>query len=135
MSADAKTVVIADDDPLVREAYKAALERGGYKVLLAEDGDQALMLVESQDVQIVLLDILMPRKDGLETVIELRRRNAALTIVAMSADAAGMAGTADFLSFAAKLGADGVLRKPFRPQDLFDLLGRLAASNRIAQSG
>jgi CheY-like chemotaxis protein len=120
MSTNTATIVIADDDPLVRSAYKAALERRGHEVLLAEDGVRALALVESQNVGIVLLDILMPRKEGLETLIELKRRFPEVAVFAMSSGA--NRGNADFLSIATKFGADGVLKKPFQPQALFDLI-------------
>ena len=62
----------------------------------------------------------MPRKDGLETLIELKRRFPRLTVFAMSGGA-GRNG-ADFLAIARKFGADGVLRKPFRPETLFALI-------------
>ncbi len=131
MPAKAMTIVIADDDPLVREVYKAALEQRGHSVLLAEDGAGAIALVESRQIEIVLLDILMPRKEGLETLIELKRQFPGLTVFAMSGGT-GRSKT-DFLSIARKFGADGILRKPFEPQALFDLIdGREAGARRAA---
>ena len=129
MSAKAMTIVIADDDPLVREAYKAALEQRGHSVLLAEDGGGAIALAESHKIDIVLLDILMPRKEGLETLIELKHRFPRLTVFAMSGGT-GRSKT-DFLSIAEKFGADGILRKPFEPRALFDLIdGRVSGVRR-----
>jgi DNA-binding response OmpR family regulator len=122
MSAKAITIVIADDDPLVREAYKAALEQRGHDVLLAEDGAGAIALVEARPVDFVLLDILMPNKEGLETLIELKRRFSQIKVFAMSG---GISRTpTDFLTVASKFGADAILRKPFAPQKLFDLIDR-----------
>jgi DNA-binding response OmpR family regulator len=116
----AATILIADDDPLVRAAYKSALERRGYQVLLADDGNGAVELIEQQTIDLVLLDILMPNKEGLETLIELKRRFPDITIFVMSGG--GTRSSHDFLSVASKFGADAVLRKPFSPQSLFDLI-------------
>lgn len=120
MSSNAMTVVIADDDPLLCETFRISLEARGYNVLLAEDGNQALKIVESTAVGAMLLDILMPRKEGLETLIELKQRFPALKVFVMSGG--GLYGRADFLTVARKFGADAVLRKPFPIQALVELL-------------
>ncbi len=117
------TVVIADDDALTRAAYKSALQRAGYTVAVAQDGEEATRLVERGGVSLLLLDILMPRKEGLETLIEMKNRFPDLTITAISAG--GARGDTDFLALATKFGADGILRKPFSPKALFVLMGEL----------
>jgi DNA-binding response OmpR family regulator len=120
MSSDAVTVVVADDDSLLREAFRISLEARGYNVLLAEDGNHALKIVESTAVDAVLLDILMPRKEGLETLIELKQRFPGLAVFVMSGG--GTHNRADFLTIAKKFGADAVLRKPFPIQSVVALL-------------
>ena len=120
MSSNPMTVVIADDDSLLRETFRISLEARGYNVLLAEDGNHALKTVESNAVDAVLLDILMPRKEGLETLIELKQRFPGLKVFAMSGG--GLYGCADFLTVARKFGADAVLRKPFPIQAVVELL-------------
>ncbi len=120
MSNNPITVVIADDDALLRETFRISLEARGYNVLLAEDGNHALKIVETTAVDAMLLDILMPRKEGLETLIELKRRFPALQVFAMSGG--GFYGRADFLTVARKFGADAVLRKPFPIQAVVELL-------------
>ncbi len=133
MPAKTITIVIADDDALVREAYKAALEQRGHSVLLAEDGAAAIALVEATAVDLVLLDILMPNKEGLETLIELKRRFPQVRAFAMSG---GISHTpTDFLTVASKFGADAILRKPFAPQKLFDLIDGRDASARQSSAG
>jgi CheY-like chemotaxis protein len=134
MSAKAITIVIADDDPLVREVYKAALVQRGHAVLLAEDGVGAIALVESRPVDLVLLDILMPNKEGLETLIELKRRFPHVRAFAMSGGVSNIPYT-DFLSVASKFGADAILRKPFDPQKLFDLIDGQDSSPRHSKAG
>ena len=122
MSSNVMTVVVADDDSLLRETFRAFLEARGYNVLLAEDGNDALKIVESTTVDAMLLDILMPRKEGLETLIELKQRFPALKVFVMSGG--GLYGRADFLTVAGKFGADAVLRKPFPIQSVIELLQR-----------
>ena len=120
MSINVMTVVIADDDALLREAFRDSLAARGYNVLLAEDGNHALKIVESIAVDAMLLDILMPRKEGLETLIELKQRFPRLRVFVMSGG--GLYGRADFLAVARKFGADAVLRKPFPIQSVVELL-------------
>jgi DNA-binding response OmpR family regulator len=117
------SIVIADDDPLARSAYRAALQRSGYTVYAAQDGEEATRLVERGGVSLLILDILMPRKEGLETLLEMKTRFPDLAIIAISAG--GRRGEVDFLSLAAKFGADGVLRKPFTPKTLLALMTEL----------
>ena len=133
MSTKTITIVIADDDPLVREAYKTALEQRGHAVLLAEDGAGAIALVESQSIDLVLLDILMPNKEGLETLIELKRRFPNVRVFAMSGGISHA--PTDFLSVASKFGADATLRKPFAPQKLFDLMDGTDAGALQSKAG
>ncbi len=114
------TVLIADDDPLIRSVLKMALERSGYRTAVAHDGAQAVAAVEAGGVDIVLLDILMPRKEGLETLLDIKRRFPEIKVYAMSSS--GKNSRADFLSVAAKFGADATLRKPFAPRVLLNLI-------------
>jgi len=114
------TIVIADDDSLLCETFRISLEARGYNVLLAEDGNHALKIVESTPVDAMLLDILMPRKEGLETLIELKQRFPEIKVFVMSGG--GLYGRADFLAVARKFGADAILRKPFPIQSVVELL-------------
>jgi two-component system, chemotaxis family, chemotaxis protein CheY len=127
------TIVLADDDALTRSAYKAVLQRAGYTVHVAQDGEEATRLVERGGVSLLILDILMPRKEGLETLIEMKNRFPALAIIAISAG--GARGETDFLSLATKFGADGILRKPFPPKALLVLISELLpeTQQRVAQ--
>ncbi len=114
-------VLVADDDAMARLGYRALLETAGYPVLVAEDGEEATRLIEKGGVDILMLDILMPRKEGLETLLEVKRRFPEVPVVVMSAARGGF----DFLALAARLGADRTLPKPFRPQELIALLREL----------
>jgi DNA-binding response OmpR family regulator len=130
MSETFPKIVIADDDALTRNAYKAALERAGHSVLTAQDGDEATRLVERGGIDLLVLDVLMPRKEGLETLIEMKKRFPRLKIIVMSAG--GSRSETDFLAIASKFGADAVLRKPFTPRALFDAMAGLHRAARQA---
>ncbi len=125
MSAAPSTVLIVDDDPLVRAAAQAILEHRGFVARVAEDGEAALAAMTAHRVTTVLLDILMPRKEGLETLIELRRTFPATVVVAMSASPVRKRN--DFLAIAVKFGADAILRKPFTPESLLGAVASAAA--------
>jgi two-component system, cell cycle response regulator DivK len=68
-----KRILIADDQPVGRELLRAVLESGGYEVIEAADGDQAIEVAKSRTPDLILLDIHMPGRDGLSVVVELRR--------------------------------------------------------------
>jgi DNA-binding response OmpR family regulator len=121
-------ILIADDDPVIRSGYKAALERAGYTVQVAQDGEEATRIIEQGGIGLLVLDILMPRKDGLETLIEMKDRFPNLTIIVMSAG--GGRGEPNFLSAARKFGADGTLCKPFTPAVLLALMAELESGTR-----
>jgi CheY-like chemotaxis protein len=116
----APRVLVADDDAMARLGCRALLEEAGYPVAMAEDGEEAIRLVEKGNVEILMLDILMPRKEGLETLMEVKRRFPRVLVVAMSAG--GVRGNFDFLGAATRLGADRTLPKPFGRQELLLLL-------------
>ena len=103
------TVLVVDDEPLVRHTIEAGLKRNGYQVLQAADGDEALSMVETSHVNLVLMDLVMPEREGLETIVELRRRFPCVKVIALSGAFGGQ-----FLQVAQRLGADAILGKPVR---------------------
>ena len=106
------TVLIADDDPTLRAIAAELLSGEGYHVLEAEDGDQALRIVEAETVDLIVLDMLMPNKDGIETIIELKRRRSSVRILAISSG--GSMDVDSLLKPALAFGADRVMSKPLR---------------------
>jgi DNA-binding response OmpR family regulator len=113
-------ILVVDDDALVVDYAKALLEQQGYAVETAGDGAAATAWLKKNRADVVLIDILMPRKEGLETIIELKREHPGVVVLAMSASGARKGH--DFLSIAAKFGADGILQKPFTPEQLVSLV-------------
>jgi DNA-binding response OmpR family regulator len=115
-----RTILVVDDEPLILEMCKEALQDAGYAVLTAPSASAALALMRAQRVDAVLLDIIMPDKDGLETLLEIKRADPTLAVYVMSGG--GRAKRNDFLQAAVKFGADGALKKPFSPSEMLMLL-------------
>ena len=113
-------VLIIEDEQLVRMVLRDMLEAAGHQVTEAEDGEQGLAQFRAQPADIVVTDIVMPRKEGFETIEELRRRHPGVKIIAISGgDPHRGSGT---LAVAKGLGAHGVLMKPFRRQELLAMI-------------
>lgn len=119
-------VVIADDDHFVRQVLQARFEKWNYNVRTANDGDKLLEQVARAIPDVVITDIIMPERDGIEAIGDLRRCYPGLKVVAMSGG--GCFGTSTYLEAAGKLGADALLMKPFDSQALFDVLARIGVS-------
>jgi CheY-like chemotaxis protein len=109
-------ILIADDSEDTRTMLSETLRLAGHETILAADGDQALRLYELGGADVVVVDMFMPRKDGLATIRELRLRSPSLKIIAMSAGGT-RGGGRDYgvLQDAKVLGADVTLAKPFDP--------------------
>jgi two-component system, OmpR family, response regulator MprA len=117
-------VLVVDDDKAVRESLRRSLEFNGYDVALAGDGAEALARIAATDPDVVVMDVMMPRLDGLETTKALRAAGNDLPILVLTArDAVG-----DRVE-GLDAGADDYLTKPFALQEL---LARLRALLRRA---
>ncbi|WP_029006730.1 response regulator [Azospirillum halopraeferens] len=105
------TVLVIDDDDLVRTVLLRALSHAGYTALAARDGAEGVALLQDTPTDVVITDIFMPHREGLATIMELRRLHPSVRIIAMSGGGAPEA--PDLLPVAAALGARRTLRKPF----------------------
>jgi len=118
--APPKTVLVVDDDNLFRDALKIALTDAGYRTIAASNGTQAIEQLNREEVDVLVIDILMPEKDGLETLREVRRMKQKAAIVTMSG---GGQLDADFFTKSARyLGARATLIKPFTLEELLAVL-------------
>jgi DNA-binding response OmpR family regulator len=111
-------ILIIDDDTMVRDTLARILKRKGYDVLAAEDGRRGLVMFEKEQPDLAIIDIIMPEKEGIETIREICRLSPQAKIIAISGGA--RFGNVDFLSMAAKFGASEVFAKPFDPDALLD---------------
>lgn len=111
-------VLIIDDNEALRTVIRMTLESVGHTVVDAGDGRQGMRLLASHQPDLLITDILMPTKEGLETIREARAARPTLSIMAISGGGAGPMNGADLLEFARQFGADAVLEKPFRAAEL-----------------
>lgn len=118
-------VLVVDDNPDMRSFVKIVLERAGFEVQVAADGQRALDLQREHPADVLITDIFMPERDGIELIERFKSRFPRVKIIAMSGG--GHAFKMDFLPVAAEIGADAVLRKPFAPETLLRMLQDLVA--------
>jgi DNA-binding response OmpR family regulator len=114
MSSDGKAVVaIVEDDDSVRKSLELNLELEGYKVLSAANGEEGVALVKDKQPDLVILDVMMPVKDGLEACRDIRNAGISLPIILLTARSAEVDKVLGL-----ELGADDYLAKPFGMREL-----------------
>ena len=119
------TILVIDDDVEVREFLVTVLERAGHLVKAACNGREAVTMFEAEPAQVVITDIIMPEKDGIETILDLRRDHPDLKVIAISGG--GRTTPENYLHSARLLGADRAMRKPFRNEDILRAVEDLTA--------
>lgn len=117
------SILVIDDDNMQREVFVVALRNNGYDVTEASDGERGLTEYRKKPFDLVITDILMPEKDGTETILELKTLNADVKILAVSGG--GMWDKNYTLQMAKDLGADATLEKPIKVQVLLDTVSDL----------
>jgi DNA-binding response OmpR family regulator len=118
-----KTIVVIDDDSDFRELLEKVLSRDGYTVYTAANGNFGIDLYKSEQVDLVITDIFMPDKEGLETILDLRKLSAELKIIAISGGSPRV--SEDCLRMAQTFGADRILRKPCSIHDISETVREL----------
>jgi DNA-binding response OmpR family regulator len=110
--AERARVLVVDDEPIVREVLARYLERAGFDVDLAEDGQRAIDAYETSQPDLVLLDLMLPKVDGLDVFAWIRERAATpvIMLTARGAEAERIAGL--------EFGADDYVAKPFSPREV-----------------
>ena len=123
-------LMVVDDEEGVRRSLKRVLERDGYRIILAENGEEALNIVrsDSRDIETVISDYRMPGIDGLETLIEIGRLNAEITRIMLT----GYATMASAIE-AVNAGIDGFLTKPFANEELRAKVREYMIKKRLKQ--
>lgn len=124
-------VVLVDDDEFVRTTVRQILEKGGHQVRVAQNGDKALQLVRERQPAVVITDIIMPEREGIETLLALKKTKPDLKIIVMSGG--GRIGRLDYLEVATSLGADATLMKPFTAAQLRMALAKVIGTGSKLQ--
>jgi DNA-binding response OmpR family regulator len=113
-------ILIIDDEVHILLMLKKMLERAGYEVDIASNGTEGLDLFRKDLPDLVITDIIMPEKEGLETIREMRKENAELKILAMSGG--GKISAENYLDTAKIFGASGIIEKPFNQSRLLSIV-------------
>ncbi|NLX98310.1 MAG: response regulator [Rhodopirellula sp.] len=120
-SGQAKRILLVDDDYEIVESMRVALEALGYGVLVARDGNQGLALAEREDPDLLILDMMMPKRSGFLVLEKLRRtRRVPVRIIMITANEGNR-----HKAYAEMLGVDDYIRKPFPMDRLLDSVNRL----------
>ena len=123
------TILIADDDERARNLLESMLRLGGYRVVVARDGAEALHLLQERPVDLALLDIAMPGEDGLSLARGLRERYRRIAIVMLTS-----AGTVVDRIVGLEIGADDYVTKPFDPRELLARIKSVLRRTSVAFS-
>jgi CheY-like chemotaxis protein len=119
----APRVLVVDDNDDMLESMRMLLESAGYEVGVASNGERAVALQRERPAEVLITDIFMPEKDGVELIGHFRREFPGVLIIAMSGG--GERIQRDYLPDTSLLGVDATLRKPFEPEELRQTLHRL----------
>jgi CheY-like chemotaxis protein len=107
-------IIVVDDEKIIRTLLKEILTKAGHEVRMTKDGLEAMELVNEKEPDLIITDIFMPEKSGLEVIMELRRDKPDIKLIAISGDTASRAGGhMDCLGVAKDLGCVRILEKPF----------------------
>ncbi|NOY58004.1 MAG: response regulator [Calditrichaeota bacterium] len=118
-----KKILVIDDEEMILDMLKQILEREGYEVLTASDGTEGMDAFQHRQIDLVITDIFMPRKEGISVVYDLREKYPETKIVAISGG--GRLDSKDYLRYAEKLGADQTLAKPFSRSEILKVVEAL----------
>ncbi|HSB46073.1 MAG TPA: response regulator [Nitrospira sp.] len=113
------SVLVVDDEDQVRQLIRTTFEESGYQVLEASSGTAALEQYRLTPTDLVVIDIIMPDQDGLESISTIRHESPKVKIIAMTGSN-DMIGILGILDVAKMLGAHRVLHKPFEMKDLLE---------------
>ena len=116
-----KTVLIADDEPNIVISLEFLLERGGYRVLVARDGQEAMEAMQRETPDLLLLDVMMPRLSGYDVCERVRQNPAWAGVKVIMLTARGREVE---MTKGLALGADAYVTKPFSTRDLLELIRR-----------
>jgi CheY-like chemotaxis protein len=114
-------ILVIDDEEMLLETVEEILKDEGHDVVTAHDGVEGMAAFRRQPIDLVITDIFMPGKEGIETILDIRDRTPTLPIIAISGG--GDSGNPMYLKAAGRAGATKTLAKPFEP----DQLARLVA--------
>jgi len=120
-------ILIIDDEDLVLDTLHQILEMAGHEVMEAVDGEQGLERYRNDPTDLVITDIIMPRADGIETIMTLKREYPNVKIIAMSGG--GRINQENLLGWAASLGVQHIVHKPFDSKKIVEIVRQAVVEN------
>ena len=124
-------ILVIDDEASVRYTLARILVNGGYEVVMAEDGEHGLAMFHKDRPDLVICDLIMPHRDGIETIAQIRRESRAMKIIAISGGNRALSVApfmnVDGLATALETGANDIILKPFRAEDLLSRVANVLA--------
>lgn len=118
-------ILIIDDDEQIRSLLRQMLERAGHQIIDAGNGVEGMQIFRAETPDLVITDLIMPEKEGIETLTELRREFPTVPVIAMSGG--GRLGTRDYLPIAKQLGARRTIAKPFSRDEMLEAVKSVLA--------
>ena len=116
-------ILVIDDDAQIRELLRVILERAGYEAVTAPDGKVGTRMYREEPADLVITDLIMPQKEGIETIIELRRDFPGVKIIVISGG--GTIDAEEYLRMAKTLGAQRIFSKPFGMAEMLEAVQEL----------
>lgn len=116
-------ILLVEDEDQLRSMLKEVLQNAGHDVREAENGKIAMNVFAQRPADLVITDLIMPEKEGLEIIRELKRGNSDTKIIAISGG--GRNDAQDYLELARRFGADHILAKPFSNREFLDVIDKV----------
>jgi len=124
------TILIVDDDPhmslLVKTMLGNTCKNSAHQIFIAENGKVAVEILAKEKIDLIITDLVMPEKNGIDLIMEVRQSSPDIKILAMSGGG-GINGRFDYLPIAKLIGAENILRKPFKREELCAVVAELVA--------
>ncbi len=119
-------ILVVDDEEPIRSLVKQILLKDGHDIMEAENGQVACDMFGDADIDLIVTDLVMPEKNGIEMIMEIKRSQPKVKVIAISGGI-GFSGQIDLLSVANLLGAKHIIKKPFGVDDVRDAVNDMLA--------
>ena len=120
-------ILVVDDEAPVRNLLKDVLEKEGYTVFTAETGVKASTIYDSNDIDLIITDLVMPEKGGIDLIMELKKKEPNIKVIAISGGG-GITGRFDYLPIAKLVGASEIIAKPFQVTEIRAQVAKMLAA-------
>ena len=121
-------IVVVDDEKIIRTLLHEILSKAGHEVFVTGTADEALEIVKEKSPDILITDIFMPEKSGLELIVEVRKNFPSIKTIAISGDSISRAGGyRDCLKLASTLGCELIIEKPFTRNEVIEAIEKISA--------